>query len=65
MATLKSLRGIQTRHTYVKQMNDTILRENGYTPIKTQNLVKDDSIAMRKMREKNPERFCVKMAIRL
>lgn len=53
--TLKSLRGIQTRHAYVKQINDTILRENGYTPIKTQNLVKADSIAMRKMREKHPE----------
>lgn len=55
VATLKSLRGIQTRHAYVKQINDTILRENGYEPVKAQHLVHADTLAMRKMREKHPE----------
>lgn len=53
--TLKSLRGVRTSVKYTREINDQILRENGYTPIKTQNLVKADSIAMRKMREKHPE----------
>lgn len=55
VTTLKSLRGIQTRHAYVKQINDEILKENRYEPIKTKGLVKADTIAMQKMREKHPE----------
>lgn len=54
--TLKSLRGVRTSVKYTREINDEILRENGYTPIKTQNLVKADSIAMRKMREKHPDK---------
>lgn len=54
--TLKSLRGVRTSVKYTREINDTILKENGYEPIKTQNLVKADSIAMRKMREKHPEK---------
>lgn len=54
-ATLKSLRGIQTRHAYVKQINDKILKENGYEPVKAQHLVHTDTLAMRKIREKHPE----------
>lgn len=54
--TLKSLRGVRTSVKYTREINDQILYENGYTPIKTQNLVKADSIAMRKMREKHPEK---------
>ncbi len=54
--TLKSLRGVRTSVKYTREINDQILRENGYTPIKSKGLVKADSIAMRKMREKHPEK---------
>lgn len=54
--TLKSLRGVRTSVKYTREMNDEILRENGYTPIKSKSFVKADSIAMRKMREKHPEK---------
>lgn len=53
--TLKSLRGVRTSVKYTREINDTILKENGYTPIKSKSFVKADSIAMRKMREKHPE----------
>lgn len=54
--TLKSLRGVRTSVKYTREINDTILKENGYTPIKSKSFVKADSIAMRKMREKHPEK---------
>lgn len=54
--TLKSLRGVRTSVKYTREINDAILRENDYTPIKSQNFVKADSISMRKMREKHPEK---------
>lgn len=54
--TLKSLRGVRTSVKYTREINDEILREHGYEPIKSQNLVKADSIAMQKMREKHPEK---------
>lgn len=54
--SLKSLRGVRTSVKYTREINDQILRENDYTPIKAQHLVKADSMAMRKLREKHPDK---------
>lgn len=54
--TLKSLRGVRTSVKYTREINDEILKENGYTPIKSKGLVKADSMAMRKLREKHPDK---------
>ena len=54
--TLKSLRGVRTSVKYTREINDEILKEVGYTPIKSKGLVKADSMAMRKLREKHPEK---------
>lgn len=54
--TLKSLRGVRTSVKYTREINDEILKEAGYEPVKAQYFVKADSIAMRKMREKHPDK---------